>query len=83
MRSEGKYTNYGSIERPKIRLVSQKIYKSKSCRPNFFKRNQKRKYTKSRLVELQGAGVNENIKSNYNENCKQQKIVRCGKKADK
>ena len=36
------------------------------------KKNKKRKYTESRLVELQIAGENENLKSNYNEICIQQ-----------
>ena len=40
---------------------------------NFLERKKSGNYSKTRLVELQIAAVNENIKSNYNESCIQQK----------
>ena len=52
-------------------------YKAKSFGLKFFKhKNLKRNFTKSRVVELHIAGVNENKKKLLQKNCMQQKKIK-------
>ena len=69
-------TNYASLEWPKIRWVSRynisRKYKGRKCFQAVKIKKRKLNYTKSKLVELQTAGVNESKKKTA-KNCKQQK----------
>ena len=54
-------------------------YKPKTLKPKTFQ-SEKIKIMKTYEVKASRiTGANENIKSNYNENCMQQKKLRCGK----